>query len=209
MNFTNTTKGGMFFLIVLLFGCAKQEKSFENKVEYINGSKLLSHYNAERNKTSYSLGYFKFTPTINGISESGHSFEFGLDAEAGGKFTQPDKVNFELLHDFPKKSMWHYPKNTNLIIKADGKSILEVKCKSDFDISSKKNEPCLQNGIQQDSPKEDFYDALFFDLLFSDLQQMGNAQVVSIGIDKVSFDFTNEAKSALKRYNEIIMTAKQ
>jgi hypothetical protein len=198
-----------WLVILIPLSCAKvpSAKFMKNPyVEYVSGAKLVVHYNNEQNKTFYNFGDIHVKPQpFNGLSsEQGHSFDIGLMAESVGKYVRPDKITFDLTHNIAKKSIWHLPKNTSLIIEADGKRILDAKCKSDFDFSKETHEPCLQNGLQQDSPGEEYYDALFFDLPMAQVRQLSDARNVLVRIDKVSFNLTSEEIAALKRFSDIV-----
>lgn len=102
--------------------------------------------------------------------------------------------------------MWHYPKNASLTFEAEGKRIFDIRCKSDVDLSKENKAKCLQNGLQQDSPSDESYDAMHFDLPFGVVQQLANAKDVSVKIDKVSFAFSDENIATLKTFIDKIQS---
>jgi hypothetical protein len=175
-------------------------------IEYVNGSKITVHFNAEQNKTFYNQSDIKFTPpTMEGVKkgEGDHAFEIVLTAESAGKYTPPSEVTISLLHDFAKLSMWHLPRTGALQVEADGEKVVEFKCTSDFNVN-KTSEKCLQNEATKDEPTDaTYYDAAHFTIPSAAFEKMASAGGVRVKIGGATFTLTDAAKSSLKAFSEV------
>lgn len=176
-------------------------------IEYVNGSKITAHYNAEQNKTFYYQSENKFTPqAMEGVrkGEGNHAFEIDLTAESAGKYTLPSEVTISLLHDFAKMSMWHLPRTGALQVEAGGEKVVEYKCTSDFNVN-KTTEKCLQNEATKDEPTDaTYYDAAHFTVPLAAFEKMVNAGNVRVTIGGAAFSLTDDAKSSLKAFSEVM-----
>jgi hypothetical protein len=203
----------LLLILSLLNACSYSTKKTRqtnlphgNNVEYRNGAKILTQRFADRDDLSYYLSDLKLRPklSINGTSETNHSFEIGSSGSCKLSAPPPQKLVFELIHDVANRKVWHFPPpkpsqdfskpnaSVDLSIMADGQTF---KVGGHFQSNLKKDEPSDAT----------FYETLITEISREDFTRIANSHAVKINLGPlISFDLDEQTIAVLKYFAETV-----
>lgn len=204
MRLTSSSSLVLVFLLWLLFvlGCGNgtyKRPSATPFIKYEGSGKIVVTRDDSQNKSYYRLDDFKFRPDEPKLPVS-DDFELNFEAESVGD-TPPQTITTTLIHDTASKTHWHFQRDTNLSIVADGSEFSALKCRDDSEKQASDSKRCYELDLRKDEPADlKYYETLIFELATDDLRKMAGAKVLQLKIGDKVITMTPDALNAVRDF---------
>jgi hypothetical protein len=200
----------VIFWIAMILGCSSPNTNSDsiahgNEVEYRHGSKIVIQPFADRDEIHYYQSELKTQPDllVSGKIIKGHSFELGSSASCKLSARPPAIVTFDLIHDTPSKSSWHFPPPGPQPDIHTRNSTVQVAFITDGQCYD------LQKGAQIELTKDDPHDPTFYEVFITEIPldvflKIANGKEVQLQMDHAGFTLDSETVAALHDFADII-----
>jgi hypothetical protein len=163
-------------------------------IEYKHGTKIIVQYLPSKDETNIYQQGFRLQPEVSisnkKVSEK-HTIEFNNTASYKGKNPSfvANNAAFTIIHSTSKKSNWHFPSKTKLIIIADGEKI-EIPIYS-------------QSELTKDAPSDkEFYETLIIQPTYEMYSKIAKAKNVEFQFGTGNFKLSDENILAFRDFIE-------